>query len=106
MLFLVLKNFEVNAEDGRVVFRTVVPTPRPMVIDMVLGRSDGEVLERTGARIDAARYQLSPTVHWLLDPIIRLVAPRASFWVLPGDPPAMVRYQGPRNYARQPIVIQ
>jgi hypothetical protein len=38
--------------------------------------------------------------------VIRRIAPRASFWILPGDPPALARYTGPRNYARQEIVIQ
>jgi hypothetical protein len=37
---------------------------------------------------------------------VRLIAPRATFWMLPGDPPALARFAGPRNYGRQPIVIE
>ncbi len=106
LIYLVLKNFDANAEDGRVVFRTVVPTPRPIIIDMLLGRAGDGVVERPGARLETTRFDLTPTVHWMVDPVIRLVAPRASFWVLPGEPPALARFSGPRNYARQPIVIQ
>jgi hypothetical protein len=45
-------------------------------------------------------------VHWAVDPLIRLVAPRSRFFVLPVDPPALVRFAGPRNYGRQPIRIE
>ena len=106
LVFIVLKNYDANAENGQLVFRTVAPTPRPMVIDMALVRGPSATLERTGANLSTVRYDLRPTVHWLIDPVIRLVAPRASFSVLPGAPPALARYAGPRNYGRQPIVIQ
>jgi hypothetical protein len=106
LIFLVLKNFEANAEGGELVFRTVAPTPRPMVLDMALRRGDRETLERAGARLDARHFELTPTVHWAVDPVIRLVAPVANFWTLPGDPPALARFSGPRNYGRQPILIQ
>lgn len=29
-----------------------------------------------------------------------------TFWVLPGEPPALARFAGPRNYAREAIRIQ
>jgi hypothetical protein len=106
LIFIVLKNFEANADGGRLVFRTVAPTPRPMVLDMEFTRRGVGALERTGLRLDARRFDLSPTIHWMVDPLIRLIAPRASFWMLPGDPPALARFVGPRNYARQGIMIQ
>ena len=106
LIFIVLKNFESNAEDDRLVFRTVAPTPRPIVLDMVLARGGDAVVERPGLRLETTRYDLSPTIHWAIDPVIRLVAPRATFWVLPGEPPALARFAGPRNYAREAIVIQ
>ena len=106
LIFIVLKNFEANAEGGHVVFRTVAPTPKPMVLDMQISRGEAGVLERTGLRLDARRFELSPTIHWAVDPLIRLIAPRATFWMLPGEPPALARFTGPRNYARQGIVIQ
>jgi hypothetical protein len=106
LIFIVLKNFDANAADDRVVFRTIAPTPRPIVLDMELVRAGDAVVERQGTRLDTVRYDLNPTIHWLVDPVVRLIAPRASFWVLPGDPPALARFSGPRNYARQPIVIQ
>jgi hypothetical protein len=106
LIFIVLKNFDGNAEDGQLTFRTVAPTPRPIVLDMVLTREGEAPVERPGMRLDTARYTLGPTVHWMLDPVIRLFAPRAEFWVLPDEPPALARFAGPRNYRRQPIVIQ
>jgi hypothetical protein len=106
LIFLVLKNFDANAEDGRLVFRTVAPMPRPIVLDMAFRRGDAEVVERAGARLDTRHFQLLPTIHWAVDPLVRLLAPSADFWTVPGAPPALARFRGPRNYARQPIVIQ
>jgi hypothetical protein len=106
LVYLVLKNFDANAEGGRLVFHTLAPTPRPMGLDMELSRGAAETLERTGQRLEAARFELRPTVHWALDPVIGLVAPKATFWVLKGEPPALARFSGPRNYGRQSILIQ
>lgn len=106
LIFIVLKNFDANAEGGRLVFRTVAPTPKPMVLDMQISRGEDGVLERTGLRLDARRFELRPTIHWAVDPLIRLIAPGATFWILPGEPPALARFTGPRNYTRQGIMIQ
>jgi hypothetical protein len=106
LIFIVLKNFDANAEEGHLVFRTVAPTPKPMVLDMEMARDGHTRLERTNVRLEADTFHLSPTVHWMVDPVVRLIAPRATFWILPGDPPAMARFSGPRNYGRQEIVIQ
>ena len=106
LIFIVLKNFDANAEDGRLVFRTVAPTPRPRALDLKLARGPRTVLERTGARLATRRFELGPTIHWTVDPLLRLVLPRATFWMLPGEPPALARFTGPRNYAREAIVIQ
>lgn len=106
LIFIVLKNFDANAVDDRVVFRTVAPTPRPMVIDMMLTRGATETLERVGVPLETRRYALTPTIHWALDPIVRLIAPDATFFMLPGEPPAMARFRGPRNYGRQGIMIE
>ena len=106
LIFIVLKNFDANAEDGRLVFRTVAPTPRPRVLDLELAGGPRAVLERTGARLDTRRFELGPTIHWTIDPLLRHLLPRATFWMLPGEPPALARFVGPRNYAREEIVIQ
>ena len=106
LVYLVLKNFDANAEDGRLVFRTVAPTPKPVVLDLEIVREGPAVLDRTALRLDSQTFRLGPTVHWTVDPLVRLIAPRATFWIVPGDPPALARFSGPRNYARQEIVIQ
>jgi hypothetical protein len=106
LIFIVLKNFDANAADDRVVFRTVAPTPRPMVIDMELTRGPTATLERVGLRVETRRYELTPTIHWALDPIVRLIAPDATFFMMPGEPPSLARFRGPRNYARQGIMIE
>jgi hypothetical protein len=106
LIFLVLKNFDANAEDDRVIFRTVAPTPAPRVLDMELRRVQKATLERVGNQVDTVQFELRPTVHWTIDPLVHLVTPVADFWVAPGQPPALARFSGPRNYARQPIRIQ
>ena len=105
LVFIVLKNFDANAEGGRVAFRTVAPTPKPYVIDLEFVRGDAARITRAGVALDTVVFDLNPTVHWALDPLIRLVAPRSRFFVQPGEPPALVRFTGPRNYARAPIRI-
>ena len=106
LVFLVLKNFASNAEDGRLVFRTVAPTPKPVVLDLEIVREGAAVLDRTAVHLDSETFRLGPTIHWTIDPLLRVFAPHATFWILPGDPPALARFTGPRNYAREEIVIQ
>lgn len=106
LIFMVLKNFDANATDGRVVFRAVVPTPGPRLIDLELVRMESTQVQRIGAALDVTRYDLSPTVHWMIDPVIRAFIPATHFYVRQGDPPALARFAGPRNYAGQPIRIE
>ncbi|HYY06584.1 MAG TPA: hypothetical protein VE997_08395 [Candidatus Limnocylindria bacterium] len=106
LIFIVLKNFNANAEDGRLVFRTVAPTPRPRVFDLELAGGGDAALQRPGATLATHRFELGPTIHWTVDPILHLILPRATFWMLPGEPPALARFAGPRNYAREGIMIQ
>jgi hypothetical protein len=106
LIFLVLKNFEANAEDGRLLFRTVAPTPRPYMLDMEIERADRVALARAGTQLATVRFDLRPRIHWTIDPLIRLAIAPASFFILPGDPPGLVRFTGPRNYQRQAITIQ
>lgn len=106
LIFMVIKNFEQNAADGRLVFRTVVATPKPRVFDMELLRQDPISITRRGGKIDAVNFVLRPTVNWLVDPIIRAFAPDTNFFVQSGAPPALARFEGPRNYAGQKIRIE
>ena len=106
LIFILLKNFDANAENGRLAFRTVAPTPKPIVLDMELSRGEASVVERMGIPLQTETYRLNPSIHWAVDPVIRMFAPSATFFMLPGDPPALARFAGPRNYGRQEIVIQ
>ncbi len=106
LIFIVLKDFAAKAEEGRVTFRTVALTPRPRVFDLEIARGDETHLERGGMRLAVVRYSLAPTIHWLLDPVIHRFLPDSSFWMRTGEPPSLVRFEGPRNYARQPVRIQ
>jgi len=106
LIFIVLKEFAANADDGRVTFRTVALTPRPRVFDLEIVQGEQASLERAGVRLATVHYSLAPTVHWLVDPVIRRFLPETSFWMLSGAPPLLVRFEGPRNYARQPVRIQ
>ena len=64
------------------------------------------VVRRVGERIDGVNFLLRPTVNFLVDPIIQAIAPETKFVVEPGAPPALARFEGPRNYARQKIRIE
>jgi hypothetical protein len=104
LIFIVIKNFEQNATDGRLAFRTVVATPEPRVFDMELVRQDQSRIR--GGKIDVVRFALRPTVNWLIDPILRLFAPETNFFVQLGAPPGLARFDGPRNFAGQKIRIE
>ena len=106
LIFLVIKNFDTNADDDRLTFRTVVATPQPRVLDMELLRQERTSVTRPGGRIDVLRFALRPTVNWLIDPIIRVLAPDTNFFVQLGAPPGLVRFDGPRNFAEQKIRIE
>lgn len=107
LIFIVLKNFDANAEGGMIRFRSVAPTPKPMVLEMEMRQVEQHVpIERQKAKLDAVAYELRPNVHWTIDPLVHLVAPKTRFLVLPGDPPGLARYTGPRNYGRQAIRIE
>jgi hypothetical protein len=106
LVFIVVKNFDGNATDGRLVFRTVVPTPKPRVLDMEFRRGDRTTVRRPGGSLAVVQFTLLPTINWLVDPIVRMVAPETQFLVQPGIPPSLARFQGPRNYAGQKIRIE
>jgi hypothetical protein len=105
LVFLVLKNFAANAENGRLVFHTVAPTPRPRMIDLELVSGGVETLERPGLTLDANRFRLRPTVHWIIDPVIAALVPDTSFWTA-GEPPSLALFAGPRSYAGERIVLR
>lgn len=98
---IVLKNFDANASDGKVVFEAILPTPKPRVIDMELARDGTATLKRTGGSVAATRYTLLPTVNFLVDPILRRFVPKTELYLDGGTPPALARFVGPRNYAGQ-----
>jgi len=106
LIFLVVKNFDANAEDGRLAFRTVVPTPRPRVLTMELVRDGAGTLERPGGAVATQRYALRPTVGRMVDPFIHAIVPRTRFILEPGSPPAFARYDGPRNFRGQEIRLE
>lgn len=106
LIFIVVKNFDQNATDNKLVFRTVAPTPSPRVIDLELTREGKRVVSRPGGRLDVELLTMRPTVHWMLDPIIQKIAPETQFFISPGTPPALARYEGPRNYAGQEIRLE
>jgi hypothetical protein len=106
LVFIVLKNFAANAEGGRVRFQTVAPTPGPRVITMELVEGERSTLARPGANIDVGRYTLRPTVNWLVDPLLHRFVPATEFYLESGTPPALARFEGPRNYAGQEIRLE
>jgi hypothetical protein len=106
LIFLVIKNFDANTADDRLTFRTVIASPQPRVLDMELLRQERTSVPRPGGRIDVRRFALRPTVNWLIDPIIHMLAPDTDFFVQGGAPPGLVRFDGPRNFGDQKIRIE
>jgi hypothetical protein len=106
LINLVLKNFAANAEGGRVVFHTIVPTPGPRQIDMEVVRQEQVTLPRPGHGIPTVKYMMRPTVNPILNPIVHMIAPETHFFLTPTQPPAMARFEGPRNYAGQDIRLE
>jgi hypothetical protein len=106
LINLVLKNFDANAEDGKLVFHTIVPTPGPRQLDMEVIRQQEVTLHRTGHDIQAVQYTMRPTVNPILNPIVHLIAPETHFYLTRTEPPGMVRFEGPRNYAGKAIRLE
>jgi hypothetical protein len=106
LIFVALKNFDANEVDGRLVFRTVAPTPEPYVLDLELRRDGQKEIERFGAKLTTEHLSLRPSIHWMVDPIVRIVAPPTDFLILDGEPPALARFTGPRNFAGEEIRLE
>jgi hypothetical protein len=103
---IALKNFDVNADGDTLVFQSILPTPKPRVIDMELKRDGKVTVRRTGGSVKATRYTLLPTANFLIDPILQRLAPKTEFFTDAGTPPAVARFAGPRNYAGQPMRLE
>jgi hypothetical protein len=103
---LVLKNFDANAEGGKLVFHTVVPTPGPRQLDMEVARDSSSTIQRPGHPIPVVQYVMRVTVNPIVNPVVRMVAPETNFFQTNGSPPALARFAGPRNYAGQEIRIE
>jgi hypothetical protein len=106
LIFIVVKNFDRNATDDRLVFRTVAPTPKPRVIDMELIRDGLTAVTSPGGKLDVVLLSLRPTINWLVNPIVHRIAPSTRFFMQPGTPPALARFEGPRNYTGQEIRLE
>ena len=106
LIFIVIKNFDANALDGRLAFRAIVPTPKPRLLDLELVDRGPVELTRMGAKLDTVHIELRPTIHWMIDPVIRLFVPSGNFLLMQSNPPGLARFSGPRNFKRQKIVIE
>jgi hypothetical protein len=87
LIFIVIKNFDANAEEGRLAFRTVAPTPKPYVVDLQIARDESTRVERAGVGLETVRFDLDPTVHWAVDPLIRLSPPARASTCSPASRP-------------------
>ncbi len=106
LVFMVVKNFDANADGDRLRFRTIAPTPKPRVLTMELVHTGSTQLQRMGENVSVERYTLKPTLGWLIDPIVQRFVPTTEFFVEPGQPPSLARYAGPRNYQGQEILLE
>jgi hypothetical protein len=49
---------------------------------------------------------MRPTVNPILNPIVHMIAPETHFYLTRTQPPAVARFEGPRNYAGQAIRLE
>jgi hypothetical protein len=103
---IVLKNFDANAKDGKLVFQAVLPTPKPRVMDMELVRTGSATVKRIVGSVPTTTYSMLPTINFLIDPVLRRFVPKTEFFLDEGKPPALARFVGPRNYAGQIIRLE
>jgi len=103
---LIVKNFDANATDGQLVFQAVIATPKPRVMDMEMTRGGAVTARRTGGAVEGTRLVMLPTVNFLVDPILQRLVPKTEFIVTGGSPPALARFNGPRNYAGVLIQVE
>ncbi len=106
LIFTVVRNFEANAEEDRVRFRTIAPTPRPRVLTMEVAHLGQREITRMGRELTLEHYTLRPTFGWVVDPIVHRLVPTTEFLVEPGSPPSLARYAGPRNYQGQEMLLE
>jgi len=106
LIFLVVKNFDQNAEHGSLRFRTVAATPKPRVLDLEVERDGERSIVRPGGTLDVERFTMRPSINFLVDPLVHLMTPTTEFLVRAGAPPALARFVGPRNYAGQSIEVE
>jgi hypothetical protein len=106
LIFIVAKNYAANAENGKLEFKTVVPTPKPRVLTMELEPAGGGSVKIAGLTRKVEKYTLRPTLGFLIDPILHRFSPTTEFDMEGTDPPGLVRYEGPRNYAGQIIRLE
>ncbi len=106
LIFIVAKNYAANADGGKLEFQTVVPTPKPRVLTMKYEPAGNGSVKIAGVTRKVDKYTLGPTIAWLIDPILKRFVPPTDFMMAGDDPPGLVRYQGPRNYAGQIIRLE
>ena len=106
LIAIVARNFDENADGDKLVFKSVVITPKPRVLDMELTRGAATSIAMPGLRAKVAKLTMRPTVNFLIDPIIQRLSPETDFFVQSGKPPILVRFAGPRNYEKQSIRIE
>jgi hypothetical protein len=106
LINIALKNFDANAEGGKLVFHTVVPTPSPRQMDMEVVREKAVTLRRPGRDLPAVRHVMRPTIHPIVNPVVRMIAPDTYLDLAGKAPPGLARFAGPRNFAGQEIRIE
>lgn len=106
LIFTVVRNFDANAEDDRVRFRTIAPTPRPRLLTMEVAHIGQGQIQRMGRDLTIEHFTLRPTFGWMVDPIVHRLVPSTEFLVEAGSPPSLARYTGPRNYQGQEIRLE
>jgi len=106
LIFLVVKNFEANAEDGRLEVHTVQATPKPRAFDLEIVDKGHETIRLFQRGLEVNRRDLQPTLNWAVDPLLQFFTPTNSFFLLKGPPPGLARFDGVRDYRKQRILIE
>lgn len=91
MLGILLKNL---APGQKETVHVVVFTPRPRLVKVLLAPAADELLTLGGRPISTTRYLIKPELGLLASLLVVAPAP-IHLWVIGGDAPAFVKFEGP-----------
>ena len=95
MLGLFLRNLPAGGSEN---VQIVAFTPKPRLLDVFLGQATGVPVLAGGVQRQASLFVLKPRLRGvarLIAPLIGKEPPTLRYWILGGEAPAFLRFEGP-----------